>query len=560
MSAKGVGAAEAAVTEVVTYIFGRYPHCARRAGLHEYDARLPQPGPRSPAGLTRLRTAVLGGLKSLPGTADPGLRADLDAALKFLEAELFEVEHLGWDHPAPPEQFAEVDVSVYLRGPYAPVAERMDAVGRHLEAVPEFLHRAREGLGTTMAAGARLRCLEQAAHHTAGLRGLTARLAADHPETDLNRVSAAAEPAAVACEEYTRAIAEVTPVGGVLGPELLGAYLRATEGVEQPVTDLLEEAREEVASLVKALDKMAAQVGADSRAGAYGLLAGQVSDRPVVDSVRSAIEEVQEFWRREDIVPVSVTTPLEVVLAPAGASSVEVVFDVAGPLESVPQSHFLHVPDLRGDDPGSLRRQYLNDPMLAVVALHETFAGHYVHTEAGLQRPGVMRNCVRWSAGFPEGWSHYAEELAIEFGFADGRPQVRIAQLKSALEAAVRLLIFLSVHMRRWSFAEAVRQATALCLWSPDRAVREVLVTTAHLSTAMYALGKLRIRAWRRTLGADVDRATLRDFHERLLRGGYAPLSTVWNHYLDTCPPNGTTANKPALSGFKGYQRIKERT
>lgn len=553
MSTEGFGRAETSVDAVVAYIFDRYPHCARRAGLHEYDARLPQPGPRSQAGLDRLRTTVLTSLGSLPATADPGLRADLDAAAKFLETEQFEAEHLGWDHPGPAEQLAEVDVSVYLRRPYAPLPQRIDALTRHLRGLPEFLRRAGEVLGPSMPAGARLRCLESAAHHTARLRGLVAELAAGHPELDLDRVADAAGPAAVACETYTRAIAGMAPVGGVLGPDLLGAYLGATEGITRPVSELLEEARDEVASLSSALNEVSAQVGAASPAQAYGLLADQVGDRPVLDAVHCAIDTAREFWLSQDIIPMSVTNPMEVALVPVGAGSAEVVFDVAGPLEKVPQPHLLCVPDLQGDDPGSLRRQYLNDPMLAVVAVHETFAGHYVHTEAALRRPGVVRNCVRWSAGFPEGWSHYTEELAVEYGFAEDRPLVRVAQLKSALEAAVRLLVFLSVHMRRWTFAEAVRQATTLCLWSPDRAVREVLVTTSHLSTAMYTLGKLHIRAWRRSLGPHAGRAELRSFHERLLRGGYAPLSTVWNHCLDTGAPHPDAARIPAVSGSKEH-------
>lgn len=534
MSTDGVGEAQSSVAEVVAYVFERYPHCARRAGLHEYDACLPDPGPRSQAGLDRLRTAVFGGLKSLPATADPGLRADLDAAAKFLELEQFEAESLGWDHPAPAERLAETDVSVYLRSPYKPLQERVDTIAEHLEAVPEFLRQAGSVLGGTMPAGARLRSTEQATHQSARLRALAGQLAAKHSGIDVSRVAATAEPAAEACEEYAGAIAGVKPVGGVLGPELLAGLLRAAEGIETPVDNLLEEAQDEVASLVTALNRVAAQAGAGNRAEAYALLSEQVSDRPVVDAMRSAIDAAREFWERAGIVPVEVSTPLEVALAPAGAGSAEIVFDVGGPLEKVQQPHLLHVPDLRGDGPDSVRRQYLNDPMLAVIALHETFAGHYVHTEAGLARPAVMRNCVRWSAGFPEGWAHYTEELAVEYGFAADRPLVAIAQLKSALEAAVRLLVFLSVHLGRWSFTEAVQQVTTLCGWSPDRAVREVLITTAHISTAMYAMGKLRIRAWRRSLGSGVGRDDLRTFHGRLLRGGYAPLSTVWNHYRDT--------------------------
>ncbi len=74
-----------------------------------------------------------------------------------------------------------------------------------------------------------------------------------------------------------------------------------------------------------------------------------------------------------------------------------------------------------------------------------------------------------------------------------------------------------------WGFVEAVERAAATCRWSTDRAVREVLLSTANLSTAMYTYGKLRIRRWRSELGG----TPLRDFHARILRCGYAPLETV---------------------------------
>jgi uncharacterized protein (DUF885 family) len=171
--------------------------------------------------------------------------------------------------------------------------------------------------------------------------------------------------------------------------------------------------------------------------------------------------------------------------------------------------------------------------MLEVIAVHEASPGHYVHTEASFRGPSVIRTCIPCSAGFPEGWAHYAEELAVEHGLAHERPLVEVAQLKSALEAATRLLIFLSVHMGRWNFAEAVGRATVICDWSPERAAREVLVAVSDAEMAMYTLGKLRIRQWRRTAAGGTTRRELKRFHDRILQCGYAPLATVWQYYLD---------------------------
>jgi hypothetical protein len=253
---------------------------------------------------------------------------------------------------------------------------------------------------------------------------------------------------------------------------------------------------------------------------------------------------VKGFWIRQDVMPMYVVNGLEIVPARvAGEAFVE--FVLAGPLAPVRQPHVLHVPeppDSAGTAAAGVRREYLNDPMLEVIAVHEAFPGHYVHVEASLLGPSVMRTCIPSFPAFTEGWAHYVEELAIERGLSDGRPLVRVAQLKAALEAAMRLLVYLSVHMRRWTFTAAAEQAAALCDWSPERAAREVLVVTADPAGAMYTLGKLHIRRWRRAVGTTD--AELRHFHDRLLRCGAAPLSTAWRYYLD-----GQRHGSSALSG-----------
>ncbi|MER7188255.1 DUF885 family protein, partial [Streptomyces hyaluromycini] len=344
------------------------------------------------------------------------------------------------------------------------------------------------------------------------------------------------------CEEFGAALAAVRPVSGVLGPESVAGYLAAGEGIEEPPEDLLEEVEAEVAELTSALDTAGKSVGASSRGQAYALLGDRVEHVSVRDAVEAAIGRVTAFWAGRDVVPVTVRTPLEISVSRSNASTAEVVFDIGAPFEAVRRPYVLRIPDLSdlsgpgGAERARLRREYLNDPMLEIIAVHEAYVGHYVHTEAALSGPGPLRSCVRWTAGLPEGWSHYAEELAVEQGLAADRPLVRIAQLKSAIECAVRCLVYLSVHLGRRTFEQSVAEAAALCLWPADRAVREVLMTTANPAMAMYTLGKLRIRRWRRTLAVDSAPGGLRDFHGRILRGGYAPLATALQYYLDTRP------------------------
>jgi uncharacterized protein (DUF885 family) len=60
-----------------------------------------------------------------------------------------------------------------------------------------------------------------------------------------------------------------------------------------------------------------------------------------------------------------------------------------------------------------------------------------------------------------------------------------------------------------------------------------VLAVVADSGGAMYALGKLHIRRWRELAGVGGTAADLKAFHDRLIRCGNAPLSTVWRYYLD---------------------------
>ncbi|CRK56738.1 hypothetical protein [Alloactinosynnema sp. L-07] len=529
-------AAMTSVSTVVEHFFRQHPSVARRAGRHEFDGRLPGVDRRSVDEIDRMLFVATNHLQALPESVDPELRADVAAAVKLLDHERFRVAVLGRDRPGPLDLLAEADVAVYLSRSYAPLAERVDALGDHLAGLPDFLARAGRTLGDRLPAGERLRGVEQARSQAVGIRNVVQDLQERGLEPARPRLAAIASSAAGACERYAAAVAETKPARAVLGPELLAEFLRAAEGITHPVADLLDEAEAEVAAVRSALDSAAARLGVGNRDEAYQLMARKFSDRPVLESFKSTTDRLEAFWRQQDVVSVVAATPLQLRHPQQPGGSAAVSFDAAGRLEQVTQPHIVYVPVLT-DSPEqngvSLRRQYFNDPMLEMIAVHEVFAGHYVHAEASLRGPSVLRTCLPCFPGISEGWAHYVEELAIEHGLADGRPLIEVAQLRFALEAATRLFIHLSVHMGRMTFTEAVDRAIALCGWSMERAAREVLIVVSDPFGAMYTLGKLRIREWRKTAAAGAVSWNLKGFHDRLLRAGLVPLAVAWQYHLD---------------------------
>jgi hypothetical protein len=523
------------VSAVVEYVFEHYPEIARRAGKHDLDARLPAVEPDSVSDVDTLLTAASARFDALPDDADPELRADLGTAVRVLSDERFRIADLGRVHRGPNDWLFETDVAIYLRSGYAPLPERVAALERHLAQLPEFLAAAAKTLEPRLPAGERITGIENARARAVSIRELVARLVAEsqgtaHQELAGDRVIELAAAASAACTGFADAVAATEPARAVFGADLLAGYLLAAEGVDTPVDELLAEVDAEVHTLVARLDALAGRLGANTRHEAYELMSAQVPEGPVCTTLADIIERLRGFWTEQDVVTITSREGLDIRPARDPATSAAVVFDIGGPLETVPQPHVLYVPEPR--DPGALR-EYLNLPMLEMIAVHEVFPGHYLHYEATPADASVIRRCVPWFPGATEGWAHYTEELAIERGLADGRPLVEVAALRFALEAATRLLTFLSIHTGRWRFATAVAEAAALCGWSPERAAREVLVVVADPSGAMYTLGKLRIRRWRELAGVGAAAVDLKVFHDRLLRCGSAPLSTVWRYYLD---------------------------
>lgn len=527
------------VSAVVDHVFDRYPQVARRAGSHDFDGRLPEVVPDSASDLNGLLAAVRGQLDTLPDDVDPEVRADLGAAMRVLTDERFRIAELGRSHRGPDGWLAETGVHTYLRGEYAPLDERVTALSRHLGQLPEFLAATARTLGRTLPAGERISGIESARARAVSVRNAVTQLVSERPELADGSLLELAGRAGVAFAGFADAVAATRPVRAVLGPDLLAAYLEAAEGVDTPVDELLAEVEAEVRSLAARLDALSARLGVRSRQEAYGLLSARGPEVSVVGTLSRIIDRLQGFWAEQDVVTMTRRQGLDIRPVRDLSTSAVVVFDTAGPLERVPQPHVLHVPEPR--DPAALR-DYLNEPTLEMIAVHEIFPGHYLHHEATSEHAGMIRRCVPWFPGISEGWAHYTEELAIERGLAEDRPLVEVAALRFALEAAARLLVFLSVHTGRRKFGAAAAEVATLCAWSPERAGREVLAVASQPASIMYTLGKLHIRRWRELAGVGDSPADLKVFHDRLVRCGSAPLSTVWRYYLDGTSVPTTTA------------------
>jgi hypothetical protein len=180
---------------------------------------------------------------------------------------------------------------------------------------------------------------------------------------------------------------------------------------------------------------------------------------------------------------------------------------------------------------GSIR---FNSASLAITSAHEAMPGHWLHSVHMRQTPGKIRRIWIGLNPFPQpssgqdGWAHYAEELVVEQGFMNSDPRYELAQLSDALTRICRLLSGIRLHTGEWTLAQAQACFEQQAYVAAPAAKREAERGTYDPTYGGYFLGKRGMLTLRRDVkAAQGDQFNLRDFHERVMKNGIAP---IWAH------------------------------
>jgi len=182
---------------------------------------------------------------------------------------------------------------------------------------------------------------------------------------------------------------------------------------------------------------------------------------------------------------------------------------------------------------------FFNPYSLRNVSVHEAYPGHYYQFVAMRRCPSTPR--ALWgSRTNSEGWAHYCEQMMIEAGFGSDDPRYRIAQLRAASVRLCRLIAGISMHTRGMTVEEATKLFEERGRMPAVNAAREARRGTIDPTYGVYTLGKWQIldlrEEFRSRLG---DQFQLKDFHDRFLTQGRAPLPLVRQAMLATLPAPG---------------------
>jgi uncharacterized protein (DUF885 family) len=207
------------------------------------------------------------------------------------------------------------------------------------------------------------------------------------------------------------------------------------------------------------------------------------------------------------------------------------------PLEAVPVKSIFYITDASADMTPAQQEAWLeryNYASLENTAAHEAMPGHWLHSTYMRRTPGKVRRIWIGLNPFPQpssgqdGWAHYAEQLVIEEKFGGGDARYQLAQLSDALTRICRLLSGIRLHTKQWTLDDAQACFEKQAYVSAPAAKREAERGAYDPTYGGYFLGKTAILKLRQDYAARMGvKFTLRDFHERMMTDGIAP---IWAH------------------------------
>jgi len=530
------------------------PVTATFTGVHDHDHRLPD---WSPEGLASAADEMRGLRRSLAGagTADASLHdvaeRDRQLAIAFLDVQLAEDEtaHFQRGNPSLALGEAVFGVIALVTRPFAPIAERAEAVVARLTAVPTFLDGARRSIAVPMPNEWRVKTLRELDGVERLLRdGLPRWIGVEHlGDAVALRITKAAERAGAAFEDFRR---WVEGDGGsrdafACGPDFFDLLLARGHSCERSVGSLLADARAALDEALARLDERARQVAP----GGWPEVQSRLLDvHPTQDDYLSAYQRIWSACRERALDADLVTwpdapiryVPIPIHTRDAAPFLYYLHYRSPAPFDRLPIHDYVVTP-IDGDLPSDEQRRRLRANNTSTITLnhvvHHGAIGHHVqnhHAYAGASEIGrvaavdaACRIGMFLGGTLAEGWACYATDLMDEVEFLS--PDQSLAQQHTRARLLARAIVDIGLHLRTLS-AEA---ATALYrdrIGMSDEAARgEVCKNSMFPGTAlMYWLGTDALHQLRRhrqrVEGASF---SLRRFHDRVLSYGAIPVPLI---------------------------------
>jgi uncharacterized protein (DUF885 family) len=518
--------------EFVELYMKHHPVQATMAGIHDYDHRLPDD---SPDGM-RERVTWLRDLEQRLVASVPSAELPVDHRVDYaqmrcriaaLRADLEEIR-MHTRNPAMYPECALTGIFLLLARPFAPLAERKEAILSRLLAVPDYLKAARANI--TQVPDVYLGVASDVNLSAPAFVDEVVRTLLKSFPGEAERIEHAGGRARLGFLQYQDFLDRDldAKIGGTfaIGERWMNFKLEREHLLKLDCTSLEALGKEHVEHTRTMLEAEARKI--DPAASWRELIADAKKRHPeplhLLEAYVAEVERCRRFTIEKQLAPLPVGEKLNLIDTPVfeRATVPYAAYLPPAPFDEDQTGHFYVTPiDLsRRKEEQEQQLAGHNYAGLPLTTVHEAFPGHHLQL-CHANRSGSRLRRLADSNVFAEGWALYCEDLMYQEGyFLD--PITRLYQLKDLLWRACRVVIDVGLHTGRMTFMQAVDYLVEQAMLERFNALIEVKRYTLTPTQPMsYLVGKLEILALRdeaqRRLGS---RFTLHEFHRQLLASG----------------------------------------
>lgn len=316
-----------------------------------------------------------------------------------------------------------------------------------------------------------------------------------------------------------------------LGPERFANKLRLEEGIGLSLEKLLQIAERELEATQEQFRAAVGKLGSGDVAEVWRAAKNQhPAPGTLVPTAQEQVRELAQFINRKGLVSIPDADGLTVAATPRFYRWTDASLWAPGPFEVRPLKAYYYLTDVDPSWPEARQAEHLRDFNLGSlwsISSHETFPGHFLHTQHLKRVESSLRKTHMLSSmSFVEGWAHYSEQLMVDEGFAKKVPAFRAGQLSEALVRLVRLIVGIRLHAEDLSVEQGVRLFRDEAYLEEAGARREAERGTFDPGYVVYALGRLMLLKLRRDYEQEQkDAFSLKTFHDTLLGNGLVPFT-----------------------------------
>jgi len=455
-----------------------------------------------------------------------------------------------------------LDVNIYIKRNFAPLADRVLSLTQILEQAPNMMAAARQNLAESLPKPEIETAIDQA-NGAADFLGkdLVQALVDFKEEAVLARFRAANSRAMEELRGYAKHLKETKlPKANdhyALGGEKYVKLLEYGEMVTLPPERLLEIGMAELKRKQAVFAEAAKEIEANKPS--IEVLKEIQKDHPTAQSLipdtAKDLETIRQFLLDHRIITIPSSVRAKVAETPQFLRATSFAsMDTPGPFEKKATEAFYYVTPVEPDWPAQQKEEWLtsfNYYTTYIVSIHEAYPGHYVQFLCLNASRATKQEKIFGSYAFTEGWAHYAEQMMVDEGFGEESPRskvqgpkpeaesktfkvqsskagaakYRLAHTDEELLRICRLCVSIRMHCQGMTVDEATKFFKDNCYYEEKPARQEAIRGTFDPEYLYYTLGKLQIlklrEDYRKQEGPRFD---LRKFHDEMLRHGSPPI------------------------------------